>query len=322
MRVPTTPAPPARRVHVVDSHTEGEPTRVVVSGAPPLGGGTLAEQRERFRTVHDGFRRAMVLEPRGSEAMVGALLCPPADPAHRAGVIFFDRAGYLGMCGHGTIGLMVTLRYLGRLDPGPAVIETPVGPVRAEIRPDGAVTFWNVPSYRLRARVPVVVPEYGPVVGDVAWGGNWFYLVEGSPVELRVGHVEELTRYCLAVRAAVARAGITGANGEPILHVELTGPAERAENHGRNFVLCPGGTYDRSPCGTGTSARLACLLADGRLGFGETWRQEGILGGVFEGTAEPVAEGIRPRITGFAHITAEADLILDERDPFSAGVPV
>ena len=306
---------------MVDSHTEGEPTRVIVRGGPDLGEGTLRERRDRFRTTHDDFRRAVVTEPRGSAAVVGALLCPPDDPAHASGVVFFNNVGFLGMCGHGTIGVAVTLAHLGRLEPGRATFDTPVGPVPVELHSDGRVTFWNVRSYRSRARIPLDVPGFGPVLGDVAWGGNWFFLVEGSPVELRLRNVGPLTEYCQAIRAALADAGITGDEGAMIDHIELSGAPERPENSGRNFVLCPGGEYDRSPCGTGTSAKMACLVDDGHLAPGAAWRQEGILGGVFEGRAERLAAGIRPRITGTAHIIAEGDLLLDERDPLRHGVP-
>jgi 4-hydroxyproline epimerase len=318
---PPEPTRGARRVHVVDSHTEGEPTRVVVSGGPTLGDGSMSDRRDRFRERYDSFRRAVVCEPRGSEPLVGALLASPHDPAHSAGVVFFDNAGYLGMCGHGTIGLVVTLQHLGRLRPGPSLIETPVGPVRTELGEGNRVTVENVRSFRTRARVTVEVPEYGAALGDVAFGGNWFFIIDSSPQELRIGNVRELTEYSLAVRSALGRAGITGGDGSPIEHVELCGPPERTENHARNFVLCPGGAYDRSPCGTGTSAKMACLVADGLLKTGDAWRQEGILGGVFEGRAEPAPDGIRPRITGSAHITSESDLILDEDDPYCYGVP-
>ncbi|MGI0131283.1 MAG: proline racemase family protein [Thermoplasmata archaeon] len=310
-----------RRVRVVDSHTEGEPTRVVVEGGPPLGGGPLSERRDRFRMSHDAFRRAVVNEPRGSGAIVGALLCPPHDPAHAAGVVFFNNIGYLGMCGHGTIGLVVTLDHLGRWRPGRHVVETPVGPVLTEMDDRGRVTFWNVTSFRSRTRVPVDVPGVGSIVGDIAWGGNWFFLVDGSPFDLRPANVGALTDYCRSISTALGRAGITDGEGGRIDHIELSGPPERSENHGRNFVLCPGGVYDRSPCGTGTSAKVACLIADGAWKPGASWRQEGILGGVFEATAETVAGGVRPRITGTAHVTLEAELLLDDRDPFCYGVP-
>jgi 4-hydroxyproline epimerase len=309
-----------RRVHVVDSHTEGEGTRVVLEGGPPLGDGPLAERRERFRREHDDFRRAVVMEPRASEAIVGVLLGPPAAPASAAGVVFFNNLGYLGMCGHGTIGLVTTLAHLGRWPGGRQTIDTPVGPVDAVPEPDGRVSFWNVPCYRARTGVTVDVPGYGSVVGDIAWGGNWFFLTERAPVELRGANVSDLTTYTRAIDAALVRARVFDPDGNRINHVEVSGPPERSENSSRNFVLCPGGAYDRSPCGTGTSAKLACLVADGKLREGEVWRQEGILGGVFEGRAEPVAEGIRPRITGRAFLTGEGDLLLDDRDPFRYGI--
>jgi 4-hydroxyproline epimerase len=308
------------RVRVVDSHTEGEPTRVVVAGGPDLGDGPLAERRERFRSRYDGFRRAVVTEPRGWEALVGALVTPPHDPSLAVGAIFFNNVGYLGMCGHGTIGLVATLAHLGRWPPGGHGIETPVGAVKARLRPDGAVSVENVPSYRHAAGVEINVPGHGRVIGDVAWGGNWFFLTEATPVPLRLRHAAELRAFAHATRTALERAGIAGANGAPIDHVELSGPPERPENHGRNFVLCPGDAYDRSPCGTGTSAKLACLIADGRWEADRLWRQEGILGTVFEARARKAGDQIVPEIAGRAYLTAESELLLDERDPFCYGV--
>ncbi len=312
---------PVRRVRVVDSHTAGEPTRVVVDGGPDLGTGSVAERRERLRSQHDAFRRALVTEPRGSGTLVGALLLPPSDPAHTAALIFFNNAGYLGMCGHGTIGVVATLAYLGRLPAGPVALETPVGTVEATRAADGRVTFRNVPSFRTRSGIALQVPGYGPVVGDLAWGGNWFFLTDQAPVELSVRRVRELTAYAGAVRGALERAGITGEDGAPVDHIEISGPAERPENDARNFVLCPGGAYDRSPCGTGTSAKIAALVEDGRLAPGTPWRQEGILGTVFEAVAEPADRGVVPRITGAAFLTADAELLLDDRDPLCYGVP-
>jgi 4-hydroxyproline epimerase len=311
---------PRGTVRVVDSHTEGEPTRVVIDGGPELGDGPLAGRRDALRDRYDAFRCAVVGEPRGTEGMVGALLGPPEVPGHTAGVVFFDRARYLGMCGHGTIGLVATLAHLGRIRPGAAEIDTPVGAVPVELLPDGRVTVWNVPSRRTRADVSLDVPGFGRVAGDVAWGGNWFFLVDRAPVALRRSNADALLDYCRAIRAALARDRITGDGGEPIDHVELNGAPERPENHGRNFVLTPDGTYDRSPCGTGTSAKVACLVADGRLAPGATWRQEGILGGVFEAVAEPLALGIRPRLTGSAHVTGEATLHFETDDPFRGGI--
>jgi proline racemase len=294
---------------------------LVLSGGPDLGGGPIVERRERLRARHDEFRRAIVTEPRGSGIGVGALLLPPVDPSHRAGVVFFNNAGYLGMCGHGTIGVVASLQHLGQLATGRHRFETPVGLVDTELRADGSVAIDNVVSYRLRADVSVNVPEYGTVSGEIAWGGNWFFLTERLPAELRRANVPELHRFATAVRGALDRDGIRDGDGGPIEHVELSGPPRDPRHHGRNFVLCPGGEYDRSPCGTGTSAKLACLVAAGRLRAGETWFQEGILDGVFECSVATADGGIRPRIAGRAHVTGEGDLVLDDADPLRFGVP-
>ena len=320
MSNPVRPEPTSRRVRVVDSHTEGEPTRVVVAGGPELGSGTLAERRDRFREAHDAFRRSLVREPRGSEVIVGALLCEPADARNTAGTIFFNNAGYLGMCGHGTIGLVATLRYLGRIGPGRHRIETPVGTVDAELEPSGRVWVRNVESYRHRAGVSVEVPGQGKVTGDVSYGGNWFFLTDAAPAPLELAHERELTEFSLAVRGALSAAGVTGSGGAAIDHVELSGPPVDPRNHSRNFVLCPGGMYDRSPCGTGTSAKLACLVADGRLRPGEVWRQEGILGTVFEAVALVDGASLRPSISGRAHVVADSELLFDADDPFREGI--
>ena len=308
------------RVQVIDSHTGGEPTRVVIAGGPDLGGGSLAERRLRFAREHDAFRRAVVNEPRGSDVMVGALLTPPTDPTCAAGVIFFNNVGMLNMCGHGTIGLAVTLGHLGRISAGTHRFETPVGVVSVEYDGGNTAAIENVPSYRHAKGVRVNVPGYGEVVGDIAWGGNWFYLVSEHRERLELANVERLTDVTWRIRQALEAAGITGREGGVIDHIELFGPPADPANHSRNFVLCPGKAYDRSPCGTGTSAKLACLVADGKLGEGEAWRQESIVGSVFEGAVR-VAEGIViPRIRGTAYITGEATLLLDPDDPFRDGI--
>ncbi|HET9529643.1 MAG TPA: 4-hydroxyproline epimerase [Blastocatellia bacterium] len=309
-----------KRIRVIDSHTGGEPTRVVVGGQPDLGSGSMAERLELFRTHYDEFRSAVVNEPRGSDAVVGAMLCEPVDSKAAAGVIFFNNVGYLGMCGHGTIGLVVTLAYLNRIKPGLHRIETPVGTVEARLDGSHRVTIKNVPSYRSRSRVAVDVPGYGTVHGDVAWGGNWFFLVEDHCQELSLAKVEELTDLTWRIRRELERQGITGDDGQEIDHIELFGPSEIEGVDSRNFVLCPGKAYDRSPCGTGTSAKMACLYADGKLAEGQVWRQESIVGSIFEGSISINDGKIHPAITGPAFVTAEADLILDERDPFRMGI--
>jgi len=309
-----------RRIKVIDSHTGGEPTRVVISGGPNLGNGSLSARIERFRNEHDDFRRAVVNEPRASDAIVGALLCPPIDDSCVTGVIFFNSVSYLGMCGHGTIGVVATLEYLNRIRPGTHRIETPVGVVVAHLDDEGKVEVANVPSYRTATKVTVDVPGYGPVTGDIAWGGNWFFLVNEHRQELELKNLERLMEFTLRTREALARAGITGVDGHEIDHVELFGPSELAGVDSKNFVLCPGNAYDRSPCGTGTSAKLACLVADGKLKEGQVWKQESIVGSVFEGTVKVIDNVVHPSIKGSAFITAEADLIIDSRDPFAMGI--
>ena len=311
-----------RRVRVIDSHTGGEPTRLVVSGAPDLGGGPLRERLDRFRADHDDFRSAVVNEPRGSDVMVGALLCAPVDPACAAGVIFFNNVGYLGMCGHGTIGLVATLAYLNRIAPGEHKIETPVGTVSAVLHATGEVTVNNVASYRSASNVAVDVPGHGTVHGDVAWGGNWFFLVRNHDLELTLNNIDQLTAFTWAVRQALRAGGITGDDGKEIDHVELFAPSQLTGVSSKNFVLCPGKAYDRSPCGTGTSAKLACLYADRKLREGEVWRQESITGSLFEGSVRVRDGKIYPSIKGSAFVNADAELLLDPRDPFCMGIRV
>jgi len=307
-------------VRVIDSHTGGEPTRLVVSGGPDLGNGPLAERREIFRDRFDDFRSAVVNEPRGSDVWVGALLCEPANPNCIAGAIFFNNIGYLGMCGHATIGLAVTLAHLGRIGLGEHRIETPVGDVTVLLHGANEVTFENVPSYRHAAGVAVEVEGLGRITGDVAWGGNWFYLVAEHGETLELANVDRLTDVTWRIRQALGRQGVVGAGGEEIDHIELFGPPRNPTANSRNFVLCPGKAYDRSPCGTGTSAKLACLAADGRLTEGQIWRQESITGSLFEGWVRRRGEHIAPSIKGSAYITAESSLVFSPNDPFRMGI--
>jgi 4-hydroxyproline epimerase len=310
-----------RQVRVIDSHTGGEPTRVVIDGGPDLGGGPLAERVQVFREEYDWFRSAVVNEPRGSDVLVGALLCKPHDERCAAGVIFFNNVGYLGMCGHGTIGVAATLAHLGRIGVGPHRFDTPVGTVRAWVEDAHAVSFENVESYRHAKDLAVDVPGIGFVRGDVAWGGNWFFIVhQGHGQELTLANAGRLTDVASRVRGALVARGISGARGGEIDHVELCGPPASPENHARNFVLCPGGAYDRSPCGTGTSAKLACLAADGKLKPGDVWRQESVTGSVFEGSVRIEGERIFPKIRGRAFVNAEAKLLIDPKDPYRFGI--
>jgi 4-hydroxyproline epimerase len=284
----------------------------------------MEERLRRFATEHDDFRSIVVNEPRGSDVMVGALLVDPIDPGSAAAVLFFNNIGYLGMCGHGTIGVVTTLAHLGRIAPGEHRVETPVGVVRATLHHNRKVTVENVVSFRHRAGVTVDVPGFGPVAGDIAWGGNWFFLTERAPCEVTLENRDALTEFTWAIRGALRDQGVTGAQGEEIDHVELSVAGRTAGVDSRNFVLCPGKAYDRSPCGTGTSAKLACLAAEGLLAPGQTWRQEGILGTCFEGSYRLLngsAREIIPSITGSAFITSENNLLLQPEDPFRAGIP-
>ena len=293
---------------------------MVIAGGPDLGKGTVAERARIFREQHDHFRSAVVNEPRGNDAIVGALLCEPLDPANTAGVIFFNNVGVLGMCGHGTIGLAVTLAYLGKIAAGTHRLETPVGTVEAILHETGAVTVNNVAAYRHRTGVEVETDGYGKVRGDIAWGGNWFFLTHESPCAIAASNIEPLTEFTWRIRQALERGGITGANGGHIDHIEVCGPSEIADS--RNFVLCPGKAYDRSPCGTGTSARLACLHADGGLKEGQVWRQESVIGSVFEGSFVLKDGVVHPRIKGSAFIMADSHLVLDASDPFVSGIRI
>ena len=307
------------KIHVVDSHTEGEPTRVVTEGFPELKGLTPAEKMAEFKSEWDHLRTAIVMEPRGHEAIVGALLLPSSNPACAAGVVFFNNVGFLKMCGHGTIGVVRTLEHVGRISAGWHLIETPAGTVEAELDGQGAVTVKNIESYRYRKGVDLKVDGYGTVRGDIAWGGNWFFLADKIPDNVKRGDIGELGLFTRSVRSTLAEEKITGKDGAEIDHIEVFWDSPTADS--RNFVLCPGGAYDRSPCGTGTSAKVACLFEDGKLKEGEVWVQESVIGSRFEARVKIENGKVIPFIKGTAHITAESDLILSGDDPFRFGIP-
>jgi 4-hydroxyproline epimerase len=320
-------------MQVIDSHTEGEPTRMVIEGGPPLGHGPLAERVQRFAADFDRYRSFAVNEPRGNDAVVGALLCEPVNPACAAGLIFFNNVGYLGMCGHGTIGAAVTLAHMGRIGVGRHLFETPVGEVAVELLSANEVEIENVASYRYRPAVSVHVPGLGLVVGDIAWGGNWFFLVQQAPqalgstpalgtgLPLNMASIPALSQAAIAVQQALERAGITGEGGAKVDHIEFFGPPVDPAAHSRNFVMCPGGAYDRSPCGTGTSAKLACLAADGKLAPETAWVQESVVGSRFVARYRLGPQGrVIPRIRGRAYVVAQATLLRDANDPFADGL--
>lgn len=308
---------------VIDSHTGGEATRVVIEGGPDLGGGSVADRARRFTADHGWMRRSLCNEPRGHEGMVGALLADSEQEGCVCGVIFFNDLKTLGMCVHGMIGLTVTLAHLGRIQPGEHKIETPVGVVSVVLQEDGAVEVTNVPSYRTQQAVEVELADWGVIRGDVAWGGNWFYLIDSQGPKVEVGNREELLKFTNRVRDALLEKGVRGDDGGEVDHIEVFGPPLNPdEADSQNFVLCSGSAYDRSPCGTGTSAKLACLMADGKLSDKKVWRQAGILGSVFHGVATTQPDGkILPRITGRAWVNGEAIYHFQPTDPFRHGIP-
>lgn len=310
-------------MHVVDSHTGGEPTRVILSGGPDLGSGPLQDRAACLAQDHVAFYQSVMCEPRGQPAMVGALLVEPVDPDCVTGVIYFDADAVLGMCGHGTIGLAVTLYHLGRIGLGSHKIETPAGVVVVDLSDAHTVTVTNIESRRVRQAVEVSVPDLGTVTGDVAYGGNWFFIVDPSPIAVTPANIPVLTQMAIATREAANAAGVGGERGEPIDHVVLQDQSEDPEVHSRNFVLCPDDTYDRSPCGTGSSARLACLAADGSLAPGDEIVQKSVIGSPYRLSYQPGSNGgVVPTITGQAFVTAETTLLFHPRDPFQCGIPI
>ncbi|MBS1705285.1 MAG: proline racemase family protein [Armatimonadetes bacterium] len=308
------------RIRVVDSHTGGEPTRVILEGQLSLAGATMAERRDYFRNHYDRYRTGVLCEPRGSDVLVGAVLTDPVETGSDVGVIFFNNVGYLGMCGHGTIGVVETLRFLDRVDVGRIKLDTPVGCVTAELHPSGEVSIQNVPSYLLAQDVPVEVPGVGRVEGDIAYGGNWFYIIHEPEYEISLARASELTTLTLRIMDALEAAGITGAEGAKIDHIELSGKPTLEAADSKNFVMCPGGAYDRSPCGTGTSAKLACLATRGLLSENQSYLQESVTGSVFRGSVIRAGSSWIPTITGRAHITASSELTFDPVDPIRWGL--
>ncbi|VWX31183.1 4-hydroxyproline 2-epimerase [Moraxellaceae bacterium 17A] len=309
-------------IKIIDSHTGGEPTRMVYAGFPELTGQTVADKMQDFRSNYDHLRRGIILEPRGNDVMVGALLCQPSNDKAVTGVIFFNNTGYLGMCGHGTIGVIISLAYQGKIQVGEHWIETPVGMVKAVLDEDHKVSVINVPSYRYQTNIPLTVPDLGLIHGDIAWGGNWFFLVEDHNQKIEHTNVKHLTNVCTNIKKSLQVNGITGKDGQEIDHIELFAPSLSGANS-KSFVLCPGEAYDRSPCGTGTSAKIACLAADNKLAPGDTWQQESVIGSVFEASySVDDNSDIIPTIRGTAAVCSESTLIFNENDPFCYGIAV
>ncbi|MBH0085165.1 proline racemase family protein [Psychrobacter sp. SCQQ22] len=317
---------------IIDSHTGGEPTRMIYEGFPEIIGNTIQDKLSYLKQHFDHLRQSIILEPRGNDVLVGALLCPVTNPKATTGVIFFNNTGYLGMCGHGAMGVIASLAYQNKITAGTHWLETPVGLVKAILHDDGSCSVQNVPSYRYKKNVLIQVPHLGQICGDIAWGGNWFFLVSDHGQDIQASNVNTLTQVCIQIKDALNAANITGENGNEIDHIELFTASNDDNIDSRNFVLCPGAAYDRSPCGTGTSAKLACLAAEHQLEAGQNWHQQSIIGSLFTGSYQPVtdlltespyqypAQTIVPTICGNAYVCAETTLIIQNQDPFKWGI--
>ncbi|WP_039017381.1 proline racemase family protein [Halocynthiibacter namhaensis] len=308
-------------MHVIDSHTGGMPTRVILDGGPNLGLGSLDIRAQTLADHHQDFYKSVMLEPRGQAGMVGALLVEPTNADCVTGVIYFDAEAVLGMCGHGTIGLAVTLLHMGRISTGTHKIETPAGIVTVDVHDANTVSVTNIESHQIHANVTVDVPDHGTVSGDVAYGGNWFYIIDPSPLAVTTANIPALADLAIATRDACNARSIGGPNGEAIDHVILRGPDPETGAHSRNFVLCPDDEYDRSPCGTGSSAYLACLAASNRLNPGHEIILESVIGSAYQASYQPGQNGgVIPTLKGQAWIMAESTLIFDATDPFRKGI--
>jgi 4-hydroxyproline epimerase len=312
------------RLRVIDSHTIGEPTRVVIDeslvAGLDLGMGSVRERRDRFRDRYDHVRSALVGDPRGTNAMVGVILVPPADPSCRFGAFCVNRVGYLDMCGHATIGLAVTLGSQRIIEPGSFRLETPAGVVGVMWHGGGAASFECVPPRRIAKGLALACDDGSRVTGDVATSGLWFFICRDHGLAVEPAAIPALTERAWSIRRALEARGITGDGGEVIDHVVLLGPPHEPGNDGRAFVLCPDGAFDRSPCGTGTSALVGCLLDDGILAEGRTWRQESVLGGVYEARIRREQGVAVPTVRGRAWLTAETTLHFAADDPYRIGL--
>ena len=322
----------------IESHTAGNPTRTIVRGAPELRGATMLERLDDLRARFPWIRTALCFEPRGHSVMSGCVLQEPCDPTADVGVVFIETSGYPPMCGHDTIGLVTVLIETGRFPAEgplvPCVLDTPAGIVRTEATVEGGrvtdVAFLSTPSFLLHRDVAVELDGLAPFQVDVAWGGNFYAIVEAADVGVDVRDPRVAGRIALAerirehlnARLEVVHPVLEGVRG--ISHVQFNGPPTTAEAHTRSSVIMPPGGADRSPCGTGTSARTAALVARGRLALGETLVHESITGGLFRSTPVEALEvggipAVRNRISGRAFITGRSTFIIDPTDPLAAG---
>ncbi|HEY7434904.1 MAG TPA: proline racemase family protein [Methylomirabilota bacterium] len=330
--------PAARTLSVIDYHTEGEPMRFIVDGVPRVPGASLMEQSEYLATHGRDLLGMALYEPRGHAAMCGAILTDPLTPGADVGVLFIEPLGPVHMCGHGAIALGAMLVETGRVAaPGGAAtvtLDTPAGLVSCRVAAEPgratAVTIRNVPAFSVGLDLHVEVAGLGRLAFDLAYGGHFYALVEAAACGLaletkeasRIVEVGERIRLAIEAQVPLVHPAMPGARG--LLYVQFYGPPRRADAHLRNAVVVAPAGLDRSPCGTGTSARLANLHARGRLGVGELFGHESIIGTLFTGriaalTAVAGTPAVVPEITGRAWMTARATLSLDPSDPFPGG---
>lgn len=326
-----------RIFHAVDSHTEGMPTRVITGGVGTIPGATMAERRLWFMEHQDGMRKLLMYEPRGHASMSGAILQPPTRPDADYGVLYIEVSGLLPMCGHGTIGVATVLVETGMvpvIEPTTTVrLDTPAGLVVAEVDVEDGhatrVTIQNVPSFAERLGASVEVPGYGAVPYDLAFGGNFYAVVDLDDLGLPFDRArkDDLLKAGLAVMDAI------NATDEPVHperedirgchHVYLQAPGSTAE-HSRHAMAIHPGWFDRSPCGTGTSARMAQLHARGELDLQQDFLNESLIGSRFVGRLVERTEvagrpAVVPQVTGRAWLTGTAQYFLDPTDPFPEG---
>jgi len=327
-------------VQAIDSHTAGEPTRILTGGLPAVQGATMAHKREQLFLHHDHLRRALVHEPRGHDAIVLAYLLPPCDPEAHLGVVFANDAGYLGTCGHGSIGVAMVAVATGMVPAvapeSTVVLDTPAGLVRCAVKvTDGrpvSVRITNVPSFLWRRDVPFALPDGRKGTADVAYGGNWFAFVDARSMGLSVdpSRLGQLMSTAMAIREALRTAGVRGTNPhtgheEDVDHVKLYASLVGTGTPGsRAITLCPGSAYDRSPCGTGTSAKLAVLHARGELGVGTPFCSDSVLGTRFMARIASTTTvcgipAIVPEVEGAAFVTGFQTFVLDPADPLVHG---
>ncbi|MCB1424971.1 MAG: 4-hydroxyproline epimerase [Zhengella sp.] len=324
----------------IDGHTCGNPVRLVAGGGPLLTGATMMERRADFLANHDWIRTGLMFEPRGHDMMSGAILYPPTRPDCDVGVLYIETSGCLPMCGHGTIGTVTMAVEHGLVrpkTPGVLMLDTPAGPVKAEYTMDGEsvreVRLTNVPAYLHATGWEVECPVLGPLTVDVAYGGNFYAIVEpqANYRDMADHSAADLIAWSPVIRQQLNERYRLAHPEKPeidrVTHVLWTGKPTVPGAHARNAVFYGDKAIDRSPCGTGTSARMAQLAARGALKAGDEFVHESIIGSLFRGRVEAEAtlgerNAIVPSIAGWAVMTGLNTIFIDDRDPFSTGFSV